>query len=100
MRAVAAAGRASWFTDHPDGRWPPNLIFQHRPGCGDRCLDDCPVVELDRQSIESGMHGAGSAKGPEYRPITGNFVAYSLAGGSFRVGDTGGASRFFPLVQR
>jgi hypothetical protein len=64
------------------------------------CVADCPVADLDQQSIAGGIHGAGSPKPPEYRPQNGNFVAYSLAGGSFRVGDVGGASRFFPVVQR
>jgi len=63
------------------------------------CAPGCPVAELDEQSIEGGMHGAGSACGGglgtdsnrslfrgDGRPDESNGTRY---------GDAGGASRFF-----
>ena len=126
---------------HKEGRWPSNLILEHRPGCkqtgtvttrgiqkaagvtgfGDgrkggyvlgtgaeygpeqtvgvwACVPGCPVPVLDAQSAAMGMHSAGSQfEGFDY-PHTGNFVAYKIAGRSFRHGDAGNASsasRFF-----
>ncbi len=40
------------------GRWPPDTVFTHAPGCRRQdgedaawaCVDGCPVAELDRQS--------------------------------------------------
>lgn len=125
------------------GRWPPNVVFSHRPECreigvrtvkanpgglrrgGGRtaqsdwrmrdqerskrygvggsetveawdCVPECPVAELDRQSGVStstggsrgagGQHGAFSPIGaqPDFKP---------------GLGDTGGASRFFPVFR-
>lgn len=32
------------------GRWPANVMFEHRPDCGERCVEGCPCLELDRQA--------------------------------------------------
>lgn len=61
------------------------------------CADGCPVAELDRQSVEGGMHGAGAARNPA--PIRREYAATSFhihTSRMHRLGDTGGASRFFP----
>ena len=64
-----------------------------------RCAPGCPVAELDCQSVESGMHGAGSSRGGG----AGTAANRSLFRGpgkpsastGTRYGDAGGASRFF-----
>lgn len=39
------------YTSHESiGRWPPNIALSHGDGCGVRCVDGCPVAEMDRQS--------------------------------------------------
>lgn len=77
---------------NPPGRWPANVVLSHSVTCkaatpeqGKDCAADCPVAELDRQSIEGGMHSAGYENG----------VTYPLGGKHARIGDSGGASRFF-----
>ena len=47
-------GRAGepYTTHESTGRWPPNVILSHEAGCGVRCVDGCPVAEMDRQSGE------------------------------------------------
>ena len=32
------------------GRWPANVMIEHRPECGERCVEGCPCLELDRQA--------------------------------------------------
>jgi len=61
----------------PSGRWPANLILEHRPGCQGQCLPDCPVQELDRQG--------------------GVLQTRSNVGTSQALGGSG-ASRFFKLI--
>lgn len=127
------------------GRWPPNAVFSHSPGCvcegtrrvtcsappsntgspttasaygkfgarslvshadpdgtesveAWRCVDGCPVAELDRQSGKrtsgTGAIVRGTAKGYD-----GNaYGAASRAAGTpcVEYGDTGTASRYFP----
>lgn len=31
------------------GRWPANLVLSHSEDCGDKCVDGCPVKEIDGQ---------------------------------------------------
>lgn len=134
---------------HEKGRWPANLILEHKPECecvgttevqtawsskgmrsgtADRtvygnleaqnivskhcdengqetisqwhCHPSCPVKELDRQSLEGGMHSAGVAR--DKKMVKEAYVAssYHVAGplNMFRLGDSGGASRFFKQV--
>ena len=38
----------------PSGRWPPNLVLSHTPGCSDTCADGCPVKALAEQSGDTG----------------------------------------------
>lgn len=87
------------------GRWPPNILFTHHPGCQpEDCAGGCPVAELDRQSgvLTSGKNpvkmvsggdregNRGAAYGTESRPAGTPMIFY---------GDTGGASRFYPCFR-
>ncbi len=87
-------GRAGDVSDltAAEGRYPPNVVLSHSPGCNGVCVEGCPVRELDAQSGESTSTDRprfnvadnkiyGAAQGPR---VTGGFS------------DTGGASRFFP----
>ncbi len=60
------------------------------------CTPDCPVRMLDEQSLAGGMHSAGAARD---KTVTSTYEAssYDLSGPRpmGRLGDTGGASRFF-----
>jgi len=143
------ANQATMGSPQPAGRWPANLILQHRPGCrcegakqlrssaegksgghswglvNDdgweprgvpdtrpwlgpdgletvpdwRCSSGCPVADLDDSSLSNGMHSAGGAR---RKFVTGEVEASSFnMGGTrdmFRLGDSGGASRFFKQV--
>lgn len=58
------------------------------------CAEGCPVAELDKQSLAGGMHGAGKARAAK-RECNSKGM-FSLPGGDgHRLGDSGGASRFF-----
>lgn len=91
------SGRAPTFTGSPAGRWPPNVILAHGPGCGAECAPGCPVAELDAQSGESTCPetiGRGSTREGAVgffrdRPVV------DVPG----FGDSGGASRFFPCFR-
>jgi hypothetical protein len=67
------------------------------------CTPDCPVKELDRQGEAMGMHSAGTARPPGGWD-TGEREGWFLGGignddfGGRRLGDSGGASRFFKVV--
>jgi DNA modification methylase len=125
---------------NPNGRWPPNAVFSHAPGCvregtrrvpsdstnasrggsamfglgsqsGNsgyadpdgtelveswRCVEGCPVRELDAQS---GDLSSQKTRGPTKRRE--RWGMWGLAkGGDIRrteyLGESGGASRFFP----
>lgn len=84
----------------PGGRWPANIVLTHHPDCADQCAPSCPVAEMDQQSgvLKSGLlephhdakpSGNGSMGGGNYAGrIHGTFG-----------GDSGGASRFFPVFR-
>jgi site-specific DNA-methyltransferase (adenine-specific) len=81
------------------GRWPPHLLLSHAAACGETCADGCPVAEMDAQS---GVLKAGIA-GPKSR-VFGDGIIYGtsdrkLESESTGYGDTGGASRFFPVFR-
>jgi len=79
----------------PPGRWPTNVLLGHGPDCvvGGDCQAGCPVAEMDKQSgitgsnarinkgIGMGYHGADGERG------------------AWTGGDSGGASRFFPIFK-
>lgn len=133
------------------GRWPANVILQHRAGCrnlgvrkvrganhvGDKpaeyarnnvvygeerrgrtptthvdhdgtetvadweCMPDCPVADLDVTSLAGGMHSAGGARDKVIDKAAYAASSFLIAGPTNmrRLGDTGGASRFFKQVQ-
>jgi hypothetical protein len=61
------------------------------------CVEGCPVVEIDEQSVAMGMHSAGHAReAARTGEALGMFGMPSGTGNRF--GDTGGASRFFKQV--
>ena len=79
------------------GRWPANLILSHSSECGDEgCVEDCPVVILNRQSGVSksvaSFRGAGGGgdKIQQLNARLNSFRGYT---------DTGGASRFFKTFE-
>jgi hypothetical protein len=86
------AGRA-W-----EGRWPANVVFTHSAACDGRCAPDCPAGELDRQSGVTKSSGGinGGKLGVRVYGAFENQVIGQNAGG---LGDTGGASRFYPVFR-
>lgn len=85
-------------TPLPPGRWPPNVLFSHDPECVEdgACVEGCPVAELDRQSgtLTSGKMAAGTQReGIGWRGGLGCSVTHATPG------DSGGASRFFPVFR-
>ena len=96
-----ASGDTSGF-DAGVGRWPPNLLLSHTPECVEdgACAEDCAVAEMDRQSGSSfssggriGNKDGGSIYGGG-KGLAGEFVS-----GDPGFGDSGGASRFFPVFR-
>lgn len=78
------------------GRWAPDLLLSHGPDCTEAaCEPDCPVMEIDRQSgsSTSGRATPLRCKGGIWSP--GNGVPCGP-----QYGDTGGASRFFPIFKQ
>ncbi len=82
------------------GRWPSNVVLTHHPDCADPgpCTDGCPVAELDQQS--------GTLKSGYMRPEVDRSTRQGAAYGEFSArtatatyGDSGGASRFFPVFR-
>lgn len=85
------------------GRWPPNLLLSHTPECieGGACAEDCPVAEMDRQS---GELTSGKMLATQERKATLGGGGYgggfgSIAAHNDTPGDSGGASRFFPVFR-
>lgn len=84
------------------GRFPANLVLSHSTNCTDDACDmwDCPVSMLDEQSLAGGMHSAGKQR-LDTRPkgYSGKGMFPMATEGSPRVGDSGGASRFFYVAK-
>src|SRR5579859_5582745 len=81
---------------NPAGRWPPNLLLSHSLwDTPDACSPDCPVAALDAQSGRSsnGAHTRHSSVGKMC--YHGNSQSFTGSG----YGDSGGASRYFPVFQ-
>lgn len=76
------------------GRWPPNILLSHAPDCGDECAEGCAVAEMDGQS---GTLKSGNRKAGEYE--TQGYMGAKANPMPSIVGDTGGASRFFPVFR-
>ena len=83
---------------NPAGRWPANLILGHSEGCKGKCVDDCPVANLDKQSgtLKSGKPGT-RRKPHQTGSMSGTLnITGELDKG---YGDSGGGSRFFHNFQ-
>lgn len=94
----------------PAGRWPSNVVLSHAAlldpdtgevvgdACAGGCVDGCSVAELDRQS---GNRPAGSSlNGSEpSRPAKDVYGSMAHARVWQSYGDSGGASRFFPVFR-
>jgi DNA modification methylase len=73
---------------NPEGRWPPNVV-----------LSDEAAEEMDRPSgITKSSVGTGEKYPPGKNGIYGAF-AQKLCANAGGLGDTGGASRFFPCFK-
>jgi site-specific DNA-methyltransferase (adenine-specific) len=84
--------------DQPAGRWPPNVLLTHSAACNGHCAPDCPVAALDRQS---GERPTGNIRAGIYKQTASDSVARGHFNGwdnKGHTGDTGGASRFFPVL--
>ncbi len=93
-RRGTAYGLTYHGSDYSAGRWPANLI-----------LDPEAAEALDRQS-EGSMHGAGHARTGSKNPrlsvsngTVGNAPKTKNTGTMHRFGDSGGASRYFKIVE-
>lgn len=86
--------------EHPGGRWPTNILLGHGPNCIDdgECQPECPVAEMDAQS---GVLRARGNRAPTIaqKGATGVYGEYSGAMLDHGPGDSGGASRFFPVFR-
>lgn len=102
-RQGRTGSRAEGVTD--EGRWPTNVVLSHAPlldesgqvvgdACADGCVPGCPVAELDRQSGDLRARGnrAPTAGG-------GGMYGHGVTVVDHGVGDSGGASRFFPVFR-
>jgi len=93
-------GRRGDLYDMSGGRWPANLVLQHKPGCRQiatdfwECEPDCPVAALDAQS--------GVSTSPSNPVTRGASPLFGIGDKGLGVGygDTGGVSRFFKQVQK
>lgn len=81
-----------------EGRWPPNILLSHSADCAQSCASDCPVGELDRQSGISKSSG-GANGGKLGVRVYGKFDNETIGANAGGLGDTGGASRFFPVFK-
>jgi len=94
--------------DTTAGRWPTNVLLTHSPllaadgeiigdACADGCVAGCAVAEMDRQSgvRTSGAMRAGTPRSNR-SGWSGDMPAET---GAETYGDTGGASRFFPIFR-
>jgi site-specific DNA-methyltransferase (adenine-specific) len=98
QQARADAGENPRYS--PSGRWPPNTLLSHSPGCGpEGCVEGCPVRILGEQSGEAGWHGGAFHQ--SHCDLTGKVYgggSKALKNELFRA-DTGTAARFFPQFE-
>lgn len=90
--------RDSIYTPSTQGRFPANLVLSHSEHCtDDQCDIECAIKMLDEQSLAGGMHSAGKArnKKEEFNRENSIYGIGHTGGNSPRLGDSGGASRFF-----
>ena len=85
--------------DESSGRWPPNVLLTHDPNCTEHlCVGGCPVAETDGQAgtLRSGDHKPHHIFSGESQ--IGTFKIRERTGKD-KPGDSGGASRFFPVTR-
>jgi DNA modification methylase len=83
---------------HTAGRWPSNVVLTHAPDCveGGACVAGCPVADLDQQSGTSKSPGTYTRSTIVENHIYGASNDRPVQHGH---GDSGGASRFFPVFR-
>jgi len=80
--------------DDGKGRWPPNLLLSHTEDCTEgACEDGCAVAEMDRQS------GTLKSQGRRVAASKNAFAMKAQPEVETGYGDSGGASRFFPVFR-
>lgn len=81
-------------TYNPAGRWPTNILVGHGPNCIDDgdCQPGCPVVEMAQSGVTPSNARASKGTGMGYHGADGER-------GAWTGGDSGGASRFFPVFR-
>lgn len=96
------------YETHEAGRWPTNVILTHPPlldahcqpvgdACTNGCVPGCPIAEMDRQS---GVRTSGKMQaGVERSNRDGWAGPMPATTGAETYGDSGGASRFFPVFR-
>jgi DNA modification methylase len=93
------------FTSAPAGRWPSNLVLTHAATpdghdlCADRCVEGCPVRELDQQSGVQRDGVAVNRNRTEDDRTSWYGTRRSQTGADVGYGGSGGASRFFPTFR-
>ena len=82
------------------GRWPPNIVLSHAEDCTESACDEtCAVAELDRQSGVSKARHNGVTSYAYQRLSRVAFKDDKRISNTFGYGDSGGASRFFPVFR-
>lgn len=82
-----------------EGRWPTNVVFTHSLMDTDQgCEPNCPVAELDQQSGTTTSQG-GSRGASRKRSSMEGGVLGAQPDVKPGFGDTGGASRYFPVFR-
>lgn len=105
IEAAKARGAEAVAKAEQLGRWPPNLLLSHAPECveGGKCAEDCAVAEMDRQSGETSSNPAGVFATGQPAGWSGGTKNIGRTGSAtrdvFGYGDSGGASRFFPVFR-
>jgi DNA modification methylase len=79
------------------GRWPPNIVLTHAPGCEEECDPSCPVAMMDAQSGETKSTDRPRHNKARENVFFGQCDKVDRVTGGFT--DVGGASRFFPTFE-
>lgn len=107
------AGSSFMPTNHDGGRWPSNVVLSHAAlldpdsgevvgdACADGCVPGCAVAELDRQSgpSRSPRTYTRKADGVSDQVYGKGRIGERAGKESLNYGDSGGASRFFPVFR-
>jgi hypothetical protein len=80
-----------------EGRWPANVILQHKPECANGCVEGCPVAALDEQSGVT-QSCRSTVEHPAYEGESATGLLRGESNPWNQYDDSGGASRFFNQV--